>query len=112
MANCKVMVCSPNLDLAMLRAAVLRTAGCEVICPVSQQDALHLMHEESFDVLLVCYEFSEEAGMELCDEFKRTNPQRKILQMRKNYKEAACPDVADTVHALEGPGALIRAVLE
>lgn len=111
MAVCKVMVCSPNLDIAQLRAAVLKTADCEVVCPVSQSDALELMKEEGFDVLVVCYEYSEEAGQEICDAFKHLNPGGKILVMRKSHHNAACPEAAETVHALDGPGALIRAVL-
>ena len=111
MAICKVLVCSPNLDLAQLRAAVLKTADCEVVCPVSQFDAIELMKEEKFDVLVICYEYTEEAGQEICDAFKHINPQGKILVMRKSHHEAACPDVKNTVHALDGPSALIRAVL-
>ncbi len=111
MAICKVLVCSPNLDLAQLRAAVLKTADCEVVCPVSQSDAIELMQEEKFHALVVCYEYSEEAGQEICEAFKKTNPDGKILVMRKSHHEAACPDVKNTVHALDGPGALIRAVL-
>lgn len=111
MTNCKVLVCSPNLDLAQLRAAVLKTADCEVVCPVSQSDAIELMKEEKFDVLVICYEYSEEAGQEICDAFKHTNPQGKILVMRKSHRESACPDAQETVHALDGPSALIRAVL-
>ena len=111
MAIRRVLSCSPNLDLAQLRAAVLKTADCEVVCPVSQQDAIRLMTEERFDVLIVCYEYTEEAGQEICDAFKHSNPNGTILQLRKSYREAACPDVENTVHALDGPGALIRAVL-
>lgn len=111
MPICKVLACSPNLDLAQLRAAVLKTADCEVVCPVSQSDAIELMKEEKFDVLVICYEYSEEAGQEICDAFKHVNPQGRILVMRKSHKEAACPDVKNTVHALDGPSALIRAVL-
>jgi CheY-like chemotaxis protein len=111
MPICKVLVCSPNLDLAQLRAAVLKTADCEVVCPVSQTDAIELMREEKFDVLVLCYEYSEEAGQDICDTFKHLNPRGKILVMRKSHKEAACPDVKNTVHALDGPSALIRAVL-
>ncbi len=111
MPICKVLVCSPNLDLAQLRAAVLKTADCEVVCPVSQSDAIELMKEEIFDVLVICYEYTEEAGQEICDAFKHINPQGKILVMRKSHHEAACPEVKNTVHALDGPSALIRAVL-
>ena len=111
MAICKVLVCSPNLDLAQLRAAVLKTADCEVVCPVSQSDAIQLMKEENFDVLVICYEYSEEAGQEICDAFKHLNPQGKILVMRKSHHDPACPDVREKIHALDGPGALIRAVL-
>jgi DNA-binding NarL/FixJ family response regulator len=89
----------------------LRTAGCEVVCPVSQTDALRLMEEEAFDVLLVCYEYTDEAGQEICDSFKKLNPGAKVLVMRKSHHEPACPDVDNTIHALDGPGALIRAVL-
>jgi CheY-like chemotaxis protein len=112
MAICRVLCCSPNLDLAQLRAAVLKTADCDVVCPVSQNDALKMMEEEHFDVLLICYEYSDKAGQEICDAFKKAYPNGKILQLRKSHREAACPDVPNTVHALAGPGVLIRAVLE
>jgi DNA-binding NarL/FixJ family response regulator len=111
MAICRVLSCSPNLDLAQLRAAVLKTADCDVVCPVSQKDAIQLMQEENFDVLLICYEYSNEVGQEICDEFKHVNPSGKILVLRKSHHDAACPDVENTIHALDGPAALIRAVL-
>jgi DNA-binding NarL/FixJ family response regulator len=107
----RVLSCSPNLDLAQLRAAVLKTADCEVVCPVSQKDALQLMTEEHFDVLLICYEFTDEAGQEICDEFKHVNPSGKILVLRKSHHDSACPGEPHMIHALDGPGALIRAVL-
>ena len=107
----RVLSCSPNLDLAMLRAAVLRTAECDVLCPVSQGDAIRIMQEERFDVLLICYDYSEEAGEEICDAFKKSNPGGRIIALRKSHREAACDDVQDSVFTLDGPAVLIRAVL-
>lgn len=111
MSTSRVLSCSPNLDLAQLRAAVLRTAGCEVLCPVSQKDAIQLMREKQFDVLLICYEYTDEAGQEICDEFKHASPGGKILVLRKSHHDSACPEEENTIHVLEGPAALIRAVL-
>ena len=107
----RVLSCSPNLDLAMLRAAVLRTAQCEVVCPVSQVDAFAIMLEEKFDVLLICYDYSDEAGQEICDAFKKSNPAGRIIALRKSHRDAACDDVHDAVFTLDGPAVLIRAVL-
>jgi CheY-like chemotaxis protein len=111
MAICRVLSCSPNLELAQLRAAVLKTADCDVVCPVSQKDAMDLMKEEKFDALIICYEYTEEAGQEICDAFKHSYPHGKILVLRKSHHDSACPDEPNTIHALDGPGALIRAVL-
>ena len=86
----RVLSCSPNLDLAMLRGAVLRTAECDVVCPVSQTDAINIMQEEKFDVLLICYDYSEEAGEEICDAFKKSNPDGRIIALRKSHRDAAC----------------------
>ncbi len=111
MAISRVLSCSPNLDLAQLRAAVLKTADCEVVCPVSQNDAIHLMKKEHFDVLVICYEYTDEAGQEICDEFKHVNPAGKILVLRKSHHDSACPGEPNTIHVLDGPSALIKAVL-
>lgn len=108
----RVLSCSPNLDLAMLRAAVLRTAECEVVCPVSQSDAIQIMQEERFDVLLICYDYSDEAGEEICDAFKKANPGGRIIALRKSHRDPACDDVHDAVYTLDGPATLIRAVLD
>jgi DNA-binding NarL/FixJ family response regulator len=109
----RVLSCSPNLDLALLRAAVLKTASCDVVCRVSQVDALQQITTDHFDVLLVCYEYSQEAGQHICNAFKHRHPEGKIVVLRKSHRDSACPerDVDNVVHALEGPGALIEAVL-
>ena len=112
MAICRVLSCSPNLDLAQLRAAVLRSADCDVIVPVSEEDALRLMQGHSFDVLLICYDYSEQAGKEICDAFKKSNPKGRIIVLRKSHRDPSCHDEAkEVLHALDGPGALIRAVI-
>lgn len=33
------------------------------------------MREEQFDVLLICYDYSDEAGEEICNAFKKSNSQ-------------------------------------
>src|SRR4051812_14570301 len=108
----RVLSCSPNLDLALLRAAVLKTANCDVVCPVSQTNALQYIATDHY-VLLVCYEYSQEAGQQICDAFKHRHSEAKIVVLRKSHRDSACPerDVEGVVHALEGPGALIKAVL-
>jgi hypothetical protein len=82
-----------------------------VVCPVSQGDAISIMQEEKFDVLLICYDYSDEAGEEICDAFKKSNPGGRIIGLRKSHRDPACDDVQDAVFTLDGPAALIRAVL-
>jgi CheY-like chemotaxis protein len=107
----RVLSCSPNLELARLRAAVLKTADCDVECPESQTEALDIMKQLSFDVLLICYEYSDRDGEELCNEYKKHNPDGRIIVLVKSHREPACDDIENRLHALDGPGALIRTVL-
>ena len=112
MPICRVLSCSPNLDLAQLRAAVLRSADCDVMVPVSEEDALRIMKEDCFDVLLICYDYSEEAGKEICNAYQKSNPKGRIIVLRKSHRDPSCHDEAEEIlHALDGPGALIRAVI-
>jgi CheY-like chemotaxis protein len=105
----RVLSCTLNDQLRSTRQTILSLAGCEVINSLSMDDALERMEREHFDVLLLGHSLSGSSMDRLCEAFRARFPQGQVV-MVAGSNEPTCQ--ADrVVFGLEGPEALVKAVL-
>jgi DNA-binding NarL/FixJ family response regulator len=107
----KVLSCSVDDDLRWLRERILVGAGCKVISSMDKREALQLLSSETFDVLLLGHSLSAASMDELCSAFRKSSPHGRIVAVA-GRGEPPRGNVDDVVHGLEGPEALIKAVLQ
>jgi DNA-binding NarL/FixJ family response regulator len=107
----KVLSCSVDDDLRWLRERILVGAGCKVISSTDRREALQLLSSETFDVLLLGHSLSATSMDELCSAFRKSSLHGRIVAVAGSG-EPPRGNVDEVVHGLEGPEALIKAVLQ
>jgi DNA-binding NtrC family response regulator len=112
MDGLRVFLLTRDEELRHLRHRVLEMEGMAV-CSTSDSDAARqALSRDKYDVLIVCSLMAPAATEELMNIFHRENPNGGVVGIiRSLYQPLEMPtDVV--VHGIDGPGALIQAVLE
>ena len=105
-----VLLLSDDLEIALLKAHVLGHAGFAVTRAESRKDAIQLMRESSFDVLVISFSLSGDSVVELAGIFRAENPTAPIVGVAKGRWQDLPLEFDATVTGDEGPEGLIEAV--
>jgi len=105
-----VLLLSGDLEISLLKAYVLGHAGFAVTRAESRKDAIHLMRESRFDVLVISYSLSADSMVELAAIFREQNPNAPIVGVAKGRWQDLPVEFDATVTGDEGPEGLIEAV--
>jgi DNA-binding NtrC family response regulator len=106
----KVLLLSAAPELSRLRAHVLAHAGFTVSRADSRKNALRLLEQEQFDVLVISYSMSQENLTQMTELFRTRNPNVPIVAVTKGKWQDLKIEFDSTVTGEEGPEALIEAV--
>jgi DNA-binding response OmpR family regulator len=105
-----VLLLSGDLEISLLKAYVLAQAGFAVTRAESRKDALQLMREKRFDVLVISYSLSHDTMAELAGIFREQNPNAPAVGVAKGRWQDLPVEFDATVIGDEGPEGLIEAV--
>jgi len=105
-----VLLLSGDLEISLLKAHVLGHAGFAVTRAESRKDAIQLMRESRFDVLVISYSLSPDSMVELAGIFREQNPNAPIVGVAKERWQDLPVEFDATVTGDEGPEGLIEAV--
>jgi len=105
-----VLLLSGDLEISLLKAHVLGHAGFAVTRAESRKDAIQLMQENRFDVLVISYSLSPDSMVELAGIFREQNPNAPIVGVAKERWQDLPVEFDATVTGDEGPEGLIEAV--
>ena len=105
-----VLLLSGDLELSLFKAHALGHAGFAVTRAESRKDAIHLMRESRFEVLVISYSLSQDALTELAGIFREQNPNAPIVGVAKGRWQDLPLEFDATVIGDEGPEELIEAV--
>lgn len=107
----RVLCLSANLELALLRKAVLAIHGVEVDVARSKKEAEILLREHNYDAALHCYSISEKSAHNLASMFRENNPGRCLIYVAQSPWRGSPVKVDVSVCAIDGPEPLVEAVL-
>ncbi len=105
-----VLLLSADPELSLLRQHALARAGFSVSRAGSRQEALHLLHEEKFDALVISYSVSDKDIVDMTELFQQHNPNSPIVTVAKGSWQDLKIEFDAGVTGEEGPEALIEAV--
>jgi DNA-binding NtrC family response regulator len=105
-----VLLLSADTELSLLRRHVLANAAFAVSRAGSRKEALQMLEQEKFDVLVISYSLSEESIAEMTALFRKQNPNAPIVAVAGGRWQDLKIEADATVTAEEGPEALIEAV--
>jgi DNA-binding response OmpR family regulator len=105
-----VLLLSGDRELGLLKKHVLAQAGFAVTRADSRKEALLLIEQRKFDVLVVSYSLSTDNMLELADLFRGHHPGAPIVYVAKGSWQDLKVDFDATVTGEEGPEGLIEAV--
>jgi DNA-binding NtrC family response regulator len=105
-----VLLLSADPELSLLRRHALAHAGFAVTRAGSRKEALNLLEQEKFDVLVISYSMSDETIAEMTELFRKQNPNSAVVTVAKGEWQDLKIESDSTVTGDEGPEALIEAV--
>lgn len=82
---------------------------CEVVSPETPRDAIQEIEKRNFDVLLLCYQFSDPIRERLCGEFRRFCPDGRIVGIVHTGSESPVYS-ADLTVTSQDPEGMLAAV--
>lgn len=106
----KLLLLSADPELSLLRRHILAHAGFIVSRAISRKDALQLLEQEKFDVLVISHSMSQESILEMTGIFRVQNPNAPIVMVAKGRWQDLKIEFDSTVTGEEGPEALLEAV--
>lgn len=107
----RVLCLSANLELAMLRSAVLAVHAVHVDVARSKKEAERLLDENTYEAGLLCHSISEKTAEQLTAIFRERNPGRCLIFVSRSPWQP-CPVQCDaSISSLDGPEALVETVL-
>jgi CheY-like chemotaxis protein len=107
----QVVSCGFDRELALLRAQILQLAGCEVTTCLNSDEALSRVGGRSYDVLLICHTLEAELCTRLAGIFRAANPHGRIVTLILAEWQRPCTTSDSVVPGMDGPTALVEAVL-
>ena len=107
----RVLCLSANLELALLRSAVLSLHGIQVDVARSKREAEQLLEENAYDAGLLCHSISEKTAERLTAIFRERNPHRCLIFVSRSPWQLTPVKCDASVCALDGPEALVELVL-
>jgi DNA-binding NtrC family response regulator len=107
MAHSILSVGNDNLLLSV-RSSVLRAAGYSVQTCANTSEAFELASAGDFDLVVICHSVPARERSQLIKAIKAEKPSTKILAVRIDGELATGVDAS--IHSLDGPHALLRAV--
>ena len=112
MTDGHVIVLSVGGDsrLLALRHEVLRQAGFDVCTTCSEQQALRLIKEICYSLLLLCHTLKAGARANLIANFRKYRPQGRIIGI-SNVPWPGRGELDAVVYGVEGPEVLIQAMV-
>jgi DNA-binding response OmpR family regulator len=106
----RVLLLSADPELSSLRQHVLAHAGFAISRALSRKEALQLLGQEKFDVLVISHSMSHENIVEMTELFRAGNPNSPIVTVAKGKWQDLKIEFDAAVTGDEGPEALIEAV--
>jgi DNA-binding NtrC family response regulator len=106
----KLLLLSADPELSSLRRHVLVHAGFTVARAESRKEALQLLEQEKFDVLVISYSMSQENITEMAELFRSHNSNSPIVTVAKGGWQDLKIEFDAAVTGDEGPEALIETV--
>jgi len=105
-----VLILGRNLELALYRAEVLRSAGHTVAIPKDKNEAIAAIHNSAFDVAIISYTLSSTTVEELAELLRQKAPQTAIISIAAHEWDDRLVEPDEIVLANDGPQALLAAV--
>ena len=106
----KVLCLSANLELALLRCAMLKAQGMEVDFPQSKQEALTLIDTGRYDVAIVCHSISGRSADQFAQAFRKHNSGKCLIAITKTPWERPRIKADVYISGIDGPERLVEAV--
>ena len=107
----RVLCLSANLELALLRRAVLALHGVEVDIARSKKEAEALLKRETYDAGLLCHTISEKTAKRLAELFREKNPGHCLIFLARSPWQESPVKADSSICMLDGPDSLIHTVL-
>lgn len=111
-APAKVLVATQDDGVRLTRAAVLTNAGFRVTSAKRKEEALALIGQHSFDVLVVGNSFSGQGCRDISSAFRTRFPKGRVIEVVSGRFDAPLCIPDEAVVGLDGPAVLISAVHE
>jgi len=105
-----LLLLSAEVDNALLRAHILRSAGFEVMLPSGAKDAMSVLRKNKFDAAVVSYSPSNENVAVMTASFREHNPNSPIIGVTQGRWADLQTDLDSSVNVEDGPEALIDTV--
>ena len=106
----KLLLLSADAELSSLRHHILANAGFKVSRAISRKEALQLLEQEKFDVLVISHTMSQESMIEMAGIFRVQNPNSPIVTVAKGRWQDLKIEFDSSVTGDEGPEALIETI--
>jgi len=105
-----VLLLSQEREVSLLKKYVLTQAGFSVSRADSRKEAIQILEQRKFDVLVISYSLSIDALLELTQLFRAKNPNSPIVGVAKGQWQDLAVEFDATVTSDEGPEGLIEGV--
>jgi DNA-binding response OmpR family regulator len=109
----RILLATHNIELGLLRAKVLESAGHRVDVGTTEQQLLALMASRKYDALLVCHSLSEDSCETASAAFRSANPDGHVIGiLKRDFDDDTCgtQQFDASVSAISGPSALLATV--
>jgi DNA-binding response OmpR family regulator len=106
----KIICLSTNLELALLRSALLRSQGIEVDFPQSKKETIKLIETETYDAAVVCHSLSNETAEEFAQEFRTHHPGKCLICLTRTPWERPRIKADVFISGIDGPEPLLEAI--
>lgn len=107
----RVLCLSANLELALLRCAVLAVHGMHADVARSKKEAERLLEENSYDAALLCHSISEKTAKQLVAIFRERNPDQCVIFVSHSPWQQSPVKADATVCSIDGPEPLLECLL-
>ena len=106
----KILCLSTNLELALLRSALLRSKGIEVDFPKSKQEAIKLIEKDTYDAAVFCHSLSNGTAEEFAKAFRTHQSGKCLISLTKTPWERPRIKADVYISGIDGPERLIEAI--
>lgn len=106
----KILCLSTNLELALLRSALLRSQGIEVDFPQSSPETINLIETGTYDAALVCHSLPNGTAEEFAQAFRTHQPGKCLICLTKTPWERPRIKADVYISGIDGPEPLLEAI--